>query len=338
MKLKLKLIGTIFGVFLLIALNQTETNAQGTCSAAHNCYSGTCYCDVGTISCDEGYIHRITGSYPDCECECVPAGGSCIAAENCWSGTCYCDIVADDCNSNYSPEFPPLPNNHACPCLCTENPDSGVCAATLEEQLNLTTCLLDQSANGCMPGYNPVPYFNTDTTRCECYCLSPEETGTCGAIAQLYAAEWCVVNPIQNSCNDGFQAEAYSYYQDDGIGLDHCDCQCIPADAINDINWQDLLFCGGDRNVISTAFGCIPVIPRLFNAEFISRAAMMAGGIALLLVVFAGVTLILSSGNADRVASSAQVFKSALAGLLLIVLSIFVLRLLGIHLFNIPGI
>lgn len=305
----------------------------GTCSAIDYCWAGTCYCDAGANNCNEGYVTRI-GTYPNCDCECVPipVGGACSATHDCYSGTCYCDVGNETCAEGYIPNVTGTYPNCDCECV------SGSCQATLENQFNLTTCLLDEAHNGCLPPSNPVPYFNPATTSCECYCLSPEVSGTCEAIAQLYASEWCIVSPINNSCNDGYQAEAYSYYQEDGISLDHCDCQCIPEDAINTINWQDLLFCGGNHNIISTAFGCIPVIPRLFTAEFVSRAVMMAGGIALLLTIFAGVMFMLSSGNPDRIATSARMFKSALFGLLMVAFSIFVLRLLGIHLLNIPGI
>ncbi len=66
--------------------------------------------------------------------------------------------------------------------------------------------------------------------------------------------------------------------------------------------------------------------------------AMGLGGvIAFLLIVFGGFQIILSAGNPDRVKAGKEMITSAIAGLLLIIFSVFILRLLGHDILEIPG-
>jgi len=66
--------------------------------------------------------------------------------------------------------------------------------------------------------------------------------------------------------------------------------------------------------------------------------AMGLGGIiAFLLIVFGGFQIILSAGNPDRVKAGKEMITSAIAGLLLIIFSVFILRLIGHDILNIPG-
>ena len=66
--------------------------------------------------------------------------------------------------------------------------------------------------------------------------------------------------------------------------------------------------------------------------------AMGLGGvIAFLLIVFGGFQIILSAGNPDKVKAGKEMITSAIAGLLLIIFSVFILRLIGHDILNIPG-
>ncbi len=66
--------------------------------------------------------------------------------------------------------------------------------------------------------------------------------------------------------------------------------------------------------------------------------AMGLGGIiAFILIVFGAFQIILSGGNPDRVKAGKEMITSAIAGLLLIVFSIFILKLIGQDILDIPG-
>jgi len=70
----------------------------------------------------------------------------------------------------------------------------------------------------------------------------------------------------------------------------------------------------------------------------ILKYAMGIGGlIAFILIVIGGFQIILSAGNPDRVKAGKEMITSAIAGLLLIIFAVFILRLIGYDILKIPG-
>lgn len=90
-----------------------------------------------------------------------------------------------------------------------------------------------------------------------------------------------------------------------------------------------------------TAFGCIDTKqPTAGSQGFISTlitfGAGLAGGIAFLLVIFGGFQIITSAGNPERLNAGRELITSAIAGLLLIIFSIFLLKVIGVDILGIP--
>jgi len=65
-------------------------------------------------------------------------------------------------------------------------------------------------------------------------------------------------------------------------------------------------------------------------------AILMGGGIAFLLSVWGGATILLSAGNPEKINEGREIITSAVSGLLFIVLSIFLLRLIGVDILGLP--
>lgn len=88
---------------------------------------------------------------------------------------------------------------------------------------------------------------------------------------------------------------------------------------------------------IKTSFGCIPIsISGL--TRFIFRIALgIGGGIAFLLIIFGGVNMMMSTGDPKKLQESKELLTSAIVGLLLILFSVFILRLIGYNILAIPG-
>ena len=63
----------------------------------------------------------------------------------------------------------------------------------------------------------------------------------------------------------------------------------------------------------------------------------IGGIIAFLLIVFGGFQIILSAGNPERVKAGKEMITSAIAGLLLIIFAVFILKLIGYDILKIPG-
>lgn len=93
-----------------------------------------------------------------------------------------------------------------------------------------------------------------------------------------------------------------------------------------------------DKSYINTALGCIPIADaNAFIKWFLGYAILLAGGVAFLLMLSGGLMVIVSSGDPNRVKAGSELITSALAGLLFIIFSLFLLRLVGVEILQIPG-
>ncbi len=71
--------------------------------------------------------------------------------------------------------------------------------------------------------------------------------------------------------------------------------------------------------------------------DIIPYAIGLGGLVAFFLMIFGGLQIILSGGNPEKVKAGKEIITSAIAGLLLIIFSVFILRLIGVDLLNLPG-
>lgn len=89
---------------------------------------------------------------------------------------------------------------------------------------------------------------------------------------------------------------------------------------------------------INTAIGCIPVNNITEFASFFLRWGLaIAGGISVLMIVYAGFILISSTGDPKKTIAGQELLTSSIAGLIFLIFSIFILRLVGVDILGIPG-
>ena len=88
---------------------------------------------------------------------------------------------------------------------------------------------------------------------------------------------------------------------------------------------------------VCTALGCIPTKQEDFVAWVLARAIGLGGGIAFLLMIGGALQLLTSSGHPEGIKKGGEAITSALMGLLFIILSLFLLHLIGVDLLKIPG-
>lgn len=89
---------------------------------------------------------------------------------------------------------------------------------------------------------------------------------------------------------------------------------------------------------IYTAIGCIPYGDRSATAKFfISWGLGIASGIALVLIVIAGYMIISSQGDPKRLQAGKELLTAAIMGLMLLIFSTFILRVIGVDILQIPG-
>ena len=60
------------------------------------------------------------------------------------------------------------------------------------------------------------------------------------------------------------------------------------------------------------------------------------GGIAFLLILFGGFQILTSAGNPDKLNEGRELISAAIAGLLMIIFSVFLLRIIGINILGLP--
>jgi len=89
---------------------------------------------------------------------------------------------------------------------------------------------------------------------------------------------------------------------------------------------------------INSAIGCIPINNTDEFIGYILRWAVgVGGGIAFLLIILAGFQIMTSSGNPDRLKAGQELMTSAIAGLVLLIFSVFILKIIGVDILRLPG-
>ncbi len=118
-----------------------------------------------------------------------------------------------------------------------------------------------------------------------------------------------------------------------------CQQTCNPNGGVKvGTNLNFGILCNGTTDQINTAIGCVPFTDQNALVGFILRWALgIGGGIAFLLILVAGFQIMTSRGDPKRLQGGQELMTSAIAGLLLLIFSLFILRLIGIDILNIPG-
>ena len=96
-------------------------------------------------------------------------------------------------------------------------------------------------------------------------------------------------------------------------------------------------------NEIDTALGCISTLvdttsgQNTFFGSIIKIAVGLGGGLALLLMLYGVFIITTSAGIPDKLKEGREIITSAISGLIFIILSVFLLNLIGINILGIPG-
>lgn len=101
-------------------------------------------------------------------------------------------------------------------------------------------------------------------------------------------------------------------------------------------NTAELVQCDDQEGTINTAIGCIPIGDVNQMARFFLGWGLgIAGGVALLMIGFASFRIMTSQGDPRRLQGGQELLLSALGGLLMVILSVYLLRFVGVDLLGI---
>lgn len=93
----------------------------------------------------------------------------------------------------------------------------------------------------------------------------------------------------------------------------------------------------GGKGGVQTALGCIPTNP-MDLVKWLFPYLLGFGGLAAFgLIVFSGFQLMTSSGDPQKIQGAKETITSAITGLIFIILSLFLLRLIGVDILGLPG-
>jgi hypothetical protein len=173
--------------------------------------------------------------------------------------------------------------------------------------------------------------------------FTPKDTFAQGTFSCSKPTASAPCMPANVFCEDGY-IPAPSYCS----GRTTSDCGNAPTtacikdaasiNASKSTSSKGELFEGCEEGSINTAIGCIPINNTDEFISFILRWAIgIGGGIAFLLIVLAGFQIMTSSGNPDRLKAGQELMTSAIAGLILLIFSVFILKIIGIDILGLPG-
>lgn len=92
------------------------------------------------------------------------------------------------------------------------------------------------------------------------------------------------------------------------------------------------------QNGIWTGFGCLPLdLNTLITSFVLTTGVGIGGGFALLCIIYAAFMMQSSQGNPEKLKKAQEMITSCIMGLMLIIFSIFIMKLIGVNILRIPG-
>jgi len=129
------------------------------------------------------------------------------------------------------------------------------------------------------------------------------------------------------------------------VGINSCYCQNpanpIPTkspDPIGSITINGINVTCNEGKGIRTALGCIPANNlNVFVGWFLRSAIFIASGVGFLLLIFGAFLVLTSAGNPEKVQAGKELITAAISGIAFIILSLFILNLVGVQILRLPG-
>jgi len=187
----------------------------------------------------------------------------------------------------------------------TPNPDPGQCPYCYDPQGKKCT---DYGSGSCPD----------DLTCCS---LPPEANPQPGSVCEEYSGYMCI--------NEG--ACQFPDQKPDLICPSKLEC-CYVGTGFSIFN----PLCNRGTG-IRTALGCMPIDPKELIKRIFPYLLGIGGTIAFGFIIFGGIQVMTSSGDPEKIKGGKELITSALTGLVFIILSLFLLKLIGVDILGLPG-
>lgn len=151
-----------------------------------------------------------------------------------------------------------------------------------------------------------------------------------------------VVQEIDTPCYEGVPSTPGS------IGSSNCICLPNPPKSNIDVllplcDHADASGVGTCKTCISgggvwTGIGCVQADIQSFIQDTLLRLGIgIAGGIAMLCIMFAAFQMQTSGGNAEKLKKAQELLTNCITGLMVIIFSTLILKIIGVDILKIPG-
>ncbi len=140
-------------------------------------------------------------------------------------------------------------------------------------------------------------------------------------------------------CVQGYPSNKYEINQCTCVSSDNLQASqlCSALKNTAEIN-QCFNNCMKDGGGVWTALGCFSSdFSTLIKEKVFGFGIGLAGTIAFLCIIYAAFQIQTSSGNAEKIKKAQELLTSCIMGLILIIFSVFILRLIGVNILKIPG-
>jgi len=123
-------------------------------------------------------------------------------------------------------------------------------------------------------------------------------------------------------------------------------CRCLPIETYNvaklclqiDNKNEQTACINCSKNGVWTAIGCFEgTFSEFLTKNILGWGVGLAGVLSMMCIIYAAIKMQLSRGNPDKLKTTQEMLTSCITGLLLIIFSVFILRILGVDVLRIPG-
>lgn len=150
--------------------------------------------------------------------------------------------------------------------------------------------------------------------------VSADDDPTCGGANQPCCGQSCDSSNL--TCTNVGEPGFYCYANDVPITITTPQPQQPKVEVT----------CGTNGTGIQTAIGCLPVLgsSNEFLSSLLKWAVGVGGGIAFMLMLYAGFMIMTAQGSPERMKAGQELLTSAIAGLILLIFSVFILNFIGV--------
>ncbi len=211
--------------------------------------------------------------------------------------------------------------NNICPPGSGDEPQINCRSKTDEECRN--------AVNITCPDVTPPEHMCYACVQSACTLVNPDNWGSCPYAGTQQGLNSCNIGCTQplhrfKCVNNSCVADTHGEY------ASAADCETICAHIIDTTS----PICGTgiwEGKGVDTAIGClIAGDPKKLIGDLLGWGSIVGGGIAFLMIIFAGFQIATATGDPKRVKAGQELITSAISGLILIVLSVILLNFIGV--------